>query len=126
MAVVRAENALTFTIDDGVRVTGLTAPSRGASEICTWRLEIEPNVKGEAHWLDHEEIFIMLDGSVTFSVAGEDIELHAGDALSVPARSLIQFVHGEKTTAHLIVCLPVGARGTMADGREVGVPQWAR
>lgn len=125
MPVVRAANAPTFALD-GFHFTGLTAPSRGASELCTWRLEIEPHTKSEAHWLDHEEVFILLDGSITISVAEEDIELHAGDALSVPARSLLQLTHVGETTAHVIVCVPVGVHGTMADGREVGTPPWAQ
>ena len=48
MPVVRTTTAPTFTIG-GFHLTGLTAPSRGASELCTWRLEIEPHAKSEAH-----------------------------------------------------------------------------
>ena len=56
MAVVRMTDAPTFTVD-GFHFVGLTAPSRGATELSTWRLEIEPNAKSGAHWLDHEEVF---------------------------------------------------------------------
>ena len=125
MPVVRTKNAPTFTID-GFHFIGLTSPSRGASEICTWRLELEPHAKSEAHWLDHEEVFVLLDGVITISVAGETFELHAGDAVSVPARSLLQLANINERTAHAIVCLPVGAHGTMADGREIGTPPWAQ
>lgn len=125
MPVIRATDTPKFTLD-GFHFTGLTAPSRGASEISTWRLEVEPGAKSEAHWLDHEETFILLDGTISVSVAEEQIELHAGDALCVPARSLLQLASTGDKTAHLVVCLPVGARGTMADGREVDTPVWAR
>jgi quercetin dioxygenase-like cupin family protein len=125
MPVVRAANAPIFTVD-GSHITGLTAPSRGAGELCTWRIEIEPYAKSEAHWLDHEEVFILLDGAITISVAGEDIALQTGDAVSVPARSSLQLINTGRMTAHLVACLPVGAHGTMADGREVGTPPWAQ
>jgi uncharacterized RmlC-like cupin family protein len=125
MPVVRTADAPTFTID-GFHFIGLTAPSRGACEICTWRLEIEPQAQSEAHWLDHEETFVMLDGTVTISVAGEAIELHAGDALNVPAQSLLQLTNGSNIAAHAVVCIPVGTHGTMADGREIGTPPWAQ
>jgi mannose-6-phosphate isomerase-like protein (cupin superfamily) len=125
MSVVRTANAPTFTAD-GFRFTGLTAPSRGAEELCTWRLEIEPHAKSEAHWLDHEEVFILLSGTITVSVAGENVELHAGDALSVPARSLLQLTHTGEVTAHAVVCLPARTLATMADGREIGTPPWAQ
>lgn len=125
MPVVRTTNAPTFTVD-GFHMTGLTAPSRGASELCTWLLEIEPHAKSEAHWLDHEEVFVLLDGTITVSVAGENFELHGGDALNVPAHSLLQLSCTADEAAHAVVCLPVGAHGTMADGREVGTPPWAQ
>jgi mannose-6-phosphate isomerase-like protein (cupin superfamily) len=125
MPIVRAANAPAFTLE-GFHFIGLTAPSRGASELCTWRLKIDPQARSEAHWLDHEEVFILLDGAITISIAGEDNELHAGDAISVPARSLLQLTNPYEIAAHALVCLPAGARGTMADGRQVGTPPWAQ
>lgn len=125
MPIVRAAEAPIFELP-GTRFTGYTAPSRGATEICTWRLQIEPGVESEAHWLDHEEIFLLLDGVLSFSVAGEEIELNTGDALSVPARTLFQLANRGPQPAIAIACLPAGAQGTMADGRVVGVPLWAR
>ena len=125
MAVVRMTDAPTFAVD-GFHFTGLTAPSRGATELCTWRLEIEPNAKSDAHWLDHEEVFVLLDGSITVSVGGENIKLNAGDALSVPARTHLQLMGGSESTAHAVVCLAAGTHATMADGQEIGTPPWAK
>ena len=125
MTVVRVADAPNFTVD-GFHFTGLTAPSRGATELCTWQLEIEPNAKSDAHWLDHEEVFVLLDGTITVSVADENIELHTGDAISVPAKSLLQLTNSGNRTAHALVCLPAGTHATMADGHEVGTPPWAK
>ncbi len=125
MPVVHSTNAPTFTVD-GFHFIGLTSPKRGASELCTWRLEIEPHAKSEAHWLDHEEVFVLLDGVITISVEGETFDLKEGDAISVPARSLLQLANSHERAAHAVVCLPVGAHGTMADGREIGTPPWAQ
>ena len=123
MSVVRINEAPHFSVE-GFHFTGLTSPSRGASEICTWRLEVEPGAHSDPHWLDHEEIFILLDGVITVSVAGEKIALHAGDALNVPARSLLELSSDQ--AAHAVVCLPAGTRATMANGQEVGTPPWAQ
>ena len=125
MAVVRMADAPNFTVD-GFHFTGLTAPSRGATELCTWLLEIEPNAKSEAHWLDHEEVFVLLDGTITVSYADEKVTLQAGDALSVPAKSLLQLTGSGDKTAHALVCLPAGTQATMANGQEVGTPPWAK
>ena len=125
MAVVRMADAPTFTVD-GFHFVGLTAPSRGATELSTWRLEIEPNAKSDAHWLDHEEVFVLLDGSISVSVGGESIKLNAGDALSIPAQTLLQLTGSGESTAHAVVCIPAGTHATMANGQEVGVPPWAK
>jgi quercetin dioxygenase-like cupin family protein len=125
MPVIRAADAPTFEQYD-VRVIGYTSPSRGATEICTLRLQIEPGVESPAHWLDHEEVFLLLDGTLSFSVAGEETELTAGDALSVPARSLLQVANRGMQTAIAIVCQPAGTQNTLANGTVLGVPIWAR
>ena len=125
MSVVRINEAPHFNVE-GFHFTGLTSPSRGASEISTWRLEVEPGAHSDPHWLDHEEIFILLDGVITVSVAGESTELHAGDALNVPAHSLLQLTGSREQAAHAIVCLPAGTKATMANGQEIGTPPWAQ
>jgi quercetin dioxygenase-like cupin family protein len=125
MPVIRAAEAPTFEMP-GFHITGYTSPSRGATEICTWRIQIEPGTQSEPHWLDHEETFLGLAGKLSFSVSGEEIELGAGDALAIPARTVFQLANQGTQLASVIACLPVGAQGTMADGRVVGVPLWAR
>jgi quercetin dioxygenase-like cupin family protein len=125
MPVIRAAEAPLFEVP-GFHFTGYTSPSRGATEICTWRIHVEPGAQSEAHWLDHEEIFLLLDGTLTVSVAGEEIEIVAGDALSVPARSLLQVSNRGTQPANAIACLPVGAQATGASGHVIGTPPWAR
>ncbi|HEU5200283.1 MAG TPA: cupin domain-containing protein [Ktedonobacterales bacterium] len=125
MPIIRAADAPTYTIP-GVLFTGLTAPSRGASELCTWRLEVEPGTAGDAHKLNHEEVFILLDGTLTVTVAGEAIHMAEGDALAVPAETLLKVANPGARSAHAIVCVPAGIRATFADGREFGTPPWAQ
>lgn len=125
MPVIRAAETPTFDTP-GIHVTGYTAPSRGATEICTWRLQIEPGAGSPFHWLDHEEIFLLLDGTLHFSIADEELKLNAGDSLAVPARTLFRLSNKGEQTAVAIACLPAGAQGTLASGEVVGVPLWAR
>ncbi len=125
MPVIRATEAPIFDTPDA-HVTGYTSPGRGATEICTWRLQIKPGAQSPAHWLDHEEIFLQLDGTLHFSIADEEIALNAGDALAVPARTMFQIANRGTQPATAIACLPAGAEGTLASGEVVGVPLWAR
>ena len=125
MAIIRATEAPKFQLP-GFTFTGLLSPSRGATEICTWLIEIEPGAHGQAHWLDHEEIFVVLAGTMTGSVNNEAFELHVGDAMSLPAHALFDPSNTDTEPALVMACLPVGAKGTAADGRELGVPPWVK
>jgi quercetin dioxygenase-like cupin family protein len=125
MPVIRAVEAPLFEVP-GFHFTGYTSPNRGATEICAWRAQAEPGAQSEAHWLDHEEIFLLFDGALTVSVAGEEIEIEAGDALSVPARSLLQVSNRGTQSANFIACLPAGTQTTSASGHVIGTPPWAR
>lgn len=125
MPITRAAESPTFHVP-GFRFIGYTAPSRGAAELSTWRLEVEPGARSVAHWIDHEEVFILLEGTITATVAGETAKLTAGDSLAVPAQSLLQLANQSDTSAYAIVCLPAGARATDVDGNEIGTPPWAQ
>src|SRR5690349_14512529 len=83
MAIVRAAEAPVFELP-GFQFNGLTAPSRGAQELCTWRLWVAPGAASDLHKLDHEEVFIVLAGTLTTVVDGQETVLSPGDALSVP------------------------------------------
>ncbi len=125
MPVTRAADSPTFTLP-GFRFVGLTAPSRGASEICTWRLHVEPNTSsGPAHWLDHEEVFILLEGMLQAVINDEQISLAAGDALAVPAQARIQLSNPSDAPAQALVCVPAGMRAFNAE-QEIGTPPWAQ
>jgi mannose-6-phosphate isomerase-like protein (cupin superfamily) len=125
MPVVRAKDAPTFDFD-GFRFHGLTAPSRGATELCTWRLSVPVGAESEAHHIDREEVFIVLDGNINIVTTAEEFELHAGDAINIPAQTQFRLKNVSQESAQLVVCLPVGFHATMADGRQVDTPPWAR
>lgn len=125
MPVIRAANAPTFTLP-GICFTGLTAPSRGASEICSWHLYVEPNSSGgQPHWLDHEEVFILLEGTLNAVLNDEQVSLAAGDALTVPAHARLQIANPEATVAHAVVCVPAGFHAFTDEG-GIGTPPWAQ
>jgi len=125
MNITLATEAPLFSLP-GIHFTGHTAPSRGASELCTWRLQVDPGIIGDPHRLDREEVFVILEGSLTVTVNDEEATLQEGDSLAVPAGALLRVGNRGTAPAQAIVCLPAGARATMEDGREFGIPPWAR
>ncbi len=125
MSLTRAAQAPHFDLD-GFHFLGFTAPSRGATELCTWQLEIDPGAASGAHRLDREEVFIALQGAFSVVLDGEETELTPGDALAVPARSLLQVSNRSNTAARALVCISAGFRATSADGHDIGTPPWAQ
>jgi mannose-6-phosphate isomerase-like protein (cupin superfamily) len=126
MAIVRAIESPRFDLPGGIHFFGLLAPSRGSTELCVWHLEVDPGagVNGEPHQLDHEEVFVILEGSLTITIDGQAFDAMTGDAVAVPARSLLSAENRTSTKASALVCIRAGFRATMANGEEF-TPPWA-
>jgi quercetin dioxygenase-like cupin family protein len=122
MHVIRAAEAPTFEIP-GVRFTSLAAPALGSPETCVWQLTVDAGFTSDPHTLDHDEIFVVLDGRVRLTPDGP--ELGAGDAGVVPAGEPIALANSADRPARLQVAIRAGFTATMADGSAVGTPPWA-
>lgn len=122
---IRAAEAPAFTLP-GVEFRGLTAPSRGARELCTWHLYVAPSPFGDAHSLDHEEVFVIIAGQLSIRLDGVESTLLPGDAIAVPAGTLLQVANPSDETTHALVCIAAGFQATMADGQHLGTPPWAQ
>lgn len=123
MNIVRADQAPTFDLP-GIRFTALASPGLSASETCVWQLTVEPGVDSpEAHTLDQDEVFVVLEGRVRLTSDGADLTV--GDAAVVPAGSPIQLANTGDRPARLHVAIRAGFTAKMADGTLVGTPPWA-
>jgi quercetin dioxygenase-like cupin family protein len=123
MPVIPAATAPTFTMP-GLAVTGLAAPSRGATETSIWRLTLAPGAPGSEHTIDREEVFVVLAGRAVATIDGDQHHLRPGDALVVPPHRPFSLAnpHGEPFEA--VAALPVGGRARMPGGQPF-VPPWA-
>ena len=123
MSIIRAAEAPRFQLP-GVEFTGLAAPGRGSAGLCTWRLAVDPGLRGdEPHTIDRDEVFMVLSGTVQITPDGE--KLGPGDAAVVPAGEPIQLSNLGDSVAELYVAITAGFTGTMADGTQVQ-PPWAQ
>ncbi|WP_113698965.1 cupin domain-containing protein [Nonomuraea lactucae] len=123
MPVISGADAPTFALPH-VTATGLAAPSRGATETCAWRFAIAPGMPADSHAVDREEIFVVLSGSLTAIIEGEEHALSAGDALIVPAHTPFGIGNPHDEPAELVAVLPVGGRAIMP-GMAPFTPPWA-
>lgn len=120
--ILRAAEAPQFEIP-GVTFVGMASPSRGSERLCTWKIIVAAGHESDAsHTLDHDEVFMVLSGSITLS--GDMVG--PGDAVVVPAGSDIAVSNPGDTPAEVIVAIPAGFTATMADGTPIGTPSWGK
>jgi mannose-6-phosphate isomerase-like protein (cupin superfamily) len=121
--VIPGATAPTFSLP-GLVVTGLAAPSRGATETSVWHLVLEPGAPGVEHSMDREEVFVAVAGRALATVGGDEAPLAAGDALVVPAGRRFSLANPSAEPFRAVVALPVGGRASMP-GQAPFVPPWA-
>lgn len=121
MTLIKAADAPTFTIP-GVTVTGLASPSRGARETSAWRVVVAPGSEGGAHTVDREEIFVALSGTALATVAGEQHELAAGDALIVPPGIVFSLANPHDEPFEAVAAQATGGRATLPGGDPFSPP----
>jgi len=122
MPVIHAQDAPTFDVGNAV-ITGLAAPSRGATDTAAWRVRLHAGAPSPRHALDREEVFVVLHGAVTARFDDREETVAAGGALIVPAGQAFSLL-ARDGDAEAVCVLPVG--GTAAvDGGEPFTPPWA-
>lgn len=123
MHIVHAAQAPTFTLP-GLTFTSLATPSLGSGQTSVWQLEVAPGVDSpQAHTLDRDEVFVVLEGSVRLTAGGSEVGV--GDAAVLPAGTPIQLANTGSGRARLLVAIAAGFTATMSDGTPVGTPPWA-
>jgi mannose-6-phosphate isomerase-like protein (cupin superfamily) len=124
IAMTRADEAPRFHLP-GLEFTGLASPSRGSADLCTWRLTLEPGLTSpDIHTLDRDEIFMVMRGAIRLSPDSEAVAV--GDVAVVPAGTPIQVANVGGGEAVVVVAIASGFTATMADGRTIDTPPWAR
>jgi mannose-6-phosphate isomerase-like protein (cupin superfamily) len=124
MPLITNDQTPTFAVP-GLTVTGLAAPSRGASETSVWRLAVAPDTPGTPHSVDREEIFVALAGRAVATLAGHAVPVEAGEALIVPAGETFDLANPYAEPFEAVAVMPVGGRATLPGG-EPFVPPWAQ
>jgi quercetin dioxygenase-like cupin family protein len=107
----------------GAQFQTLASPSLGSQETSVWRVRLEPGTPGLPHRVTREEIFVVIAGSATASLAGEPQPVAAGSTLVLPAGVELALSTGNEPL-EAIVCLPVGGQGVVGDG-DPFTPPWA-
>jgi len=106
-------------------VTGYAAPSRGASEVSLWQIELAPGSTSPLHHMDREEVFLGLDGHAVAAVDGSEHPLGRGDCLILPAGTDFTLHVSGPQPFRALACVPAAAQATMVPDGPTFLPPWA-
>ena len=123
--VIRGSQAETFSVQ-GNHMTRLIAPSIGASEVMAWRATMDAGAASPPHRHDHEEIVVMLSGTLLAKIGEQEAVLTPGDACLIPASTLHQVINTGTDPCSMLITMQVGTRFLRPDGSETPAPPWTR
>ena len=123
MPVIQPADATPFETH-GSRFSSYVSPSRGSSQLCAWRLEVPPGLRGVAHRPNREEVLLVLDGALHVTLDGTTAEAGAGAVVVVPPDSELR-IDGGPAGASVWVTTTPGLEAVTADGTRI-LPPWAR
>lgn len=110
---------------DGFTFRPLAVPSRGSTELAAWALDMEPGARSETHSMDREEVFIVISGTVTATVAEREVIAGPGDAIIVPPHAALRIGNADaEVPARLTAVTSVGMRALV--GGVPFTPPWAQ
>ena len=124
MKIVQAQHQQTLTTPNAA-VTPLATPSLGAAQVSVIRQRMAPQHHNPPHTQTHEEVMVMLGGTLTLTVAGESAELHPGDTAIIPAQTLHSLRNTGQEDAHWLIVSPAEMQFHGPDGKLM-TPEWAR
>src|SRR3954465_4386617 len=109
----------------GATFTAYAAPSRGASQVSMWCLELAPGSTSPLHQMDCEEVFLGLDGHAVATIDGAKRTIGAGDRLILPPGTPFALHVPAQEPFRALACMPAGGRATMVPDGTTFAPPWA-
>src|SRR3954471_14805002 len=83
MDIIKHSDAPIFDAP-GATFTAYAAPSRGASQVSMWCVELDPGSTSPLHEMDCEEIFVGLAGRAVAMIGDTEHSIGPGDCLILP------------------------------------------
>ena len=124
MNIIQSKAAPPYAVG-GTTITGYAAPSRGATEVSLWRIDLAPGASSPLHEMDVEEVFLAVSGEAAAVVDGIESNISAGDCLILPARTPFTLTAGREQPFQAVACMTAGGKATMLPGGETFLPPWA-
>lgn len=92
--------------------------------IAVWRTEMPADGAGPVHSVSEDQVIVLVEGSLSVTLADQQHELGPADAIVLPAGVARQVTAGPHGAVGILASLP-GATASVAGADPVPVP-WAR
>jgi quercetin dioxygenase-like cupin family protein len=122
MPILRFDDAPGYKVN-GIRITGVSAPKHGATEITAALVDMAPGQAIAPHTHDHEEVVHVLSGRLRFLLDDEETVLLPGDTAIVNAGSTHSPSGDEPDGVRIVSVMPVGTVRIEPDGQR-STPPW--
>lgn len=122
MTVYQPADATVFRMH-GSSFTSYTSPTRGQTQLCAWRLDIEPGQIGTTHQVSHEEVLLVLAGSATVVVDTDIRTVTTGEVIAFPASAWVRISTEDEPFAAWVTTT-AGLTAITVDGERIQ-PPWA-
>ncbi|MGY4644288.1 cupin domain-containing protein [Cellulomonas sp. URHB0016] len=122
MTVQHLADARAFRLH-GFTFRPLATPSLGTTELALWHVDAPAGAASPPHSMSREEVFVVQRGRLDATVAGVEVALGPGDALTVPAGATLVLRNTTDAPAEALACTSVGMEATV--GGNVMAPPWA-
>lgn len=121
--VVRTTERRRSETPTGVMTT-LASPTLGATVgLSMWEVAMTADASGPLHVIDSEQIWTVLEGELSVTIAGRAEDIHPGDTVVIPADVERQVF--ARTDVRLLVCGHGSAVARVSGEPEPrGVPAW--
>ncbi|MGW7444301.1 cupin domain-containing protein [Kitasatospora sp. NPDC054795] len=84
-----------------------------------------PGATSEVHGMDREEVFVVIEGKLAATIAGEEVLAAAGDAIIVPAHAVLRLRNAcSQKPARVTAVAGAGMKATV--GGASFAPPWAQ
>lgn len=103
----------------------LASPTRLGSTLAVWQVTLQPGASNPEHTMDADQVYVVLTGSLTATIAGADETAGPGDSVFIPAGALRQIATAGAEPVVALVSMPAGAHVSTPSGSHHGELPWA-
>lgn len=104
----------------------LASPTQHQSALAVWEVMLLPGASGPEHWMDADQVYVVLAGTLSVMVDGATEVAGPDDSIFVPRDAFRQIANAGDVPLTVVVSMPAGGQVSTPTGSHHGELPWAR